>query len=553
MKILERPIIVTLMLTVLCGWLFFFRLGSMALTDPDETFYAQSAREMLDRGEWVTSYLYGKPQFEKPVLFYTLTEISFKIFGPNEFAARLPSAVFALIGVLALYLLGGAVFGRTASALSAFILATNVEYVLLARACVTDMVLAVFMLLGALLFLYGHVKNRPFFYLLSSAAFAFAALTKGPVALILPGFVICSYFLILRDWESFKRIPFLRVAAVFLLIAAPWYIAMIRIHGKVFIDSFFGFQNVTRFLQSEHEIGSQFYYNIPILLGGFFPWSLFLFAGFWHSFKQAVSADINPKRVSLFFLLWFIVIFGFFSASSTKLPTYIFPCFPALAAIIGMAYFDFAKGMMRRAMAKSVAAAYYMMPILVSAGTIGALIYTGMRYRFLVPAAATSSLFLLFGSCLCLYAYRAGKILAAFFLVVYMVVLFIYPATELIAPALEPYECSRDAGLVLSSLMKESELLGAESNYLPGLAFYTGKFPVNLDIHDTQINFVNSGERVWFVLKTKNHGHLYDPGITKQYIKPTYVIYRVGKRAVITNEMPADGKYLQKRTSSIRP
>src|SRR3989338_9206224 len=100
-KILERPILFILILSVLCGYLFFFQLGGMALTDPDETFYAQTAKEMLQANDWLTPRLYGEPQFEKPILFYWLIELSFKAFGVNEFAARLPSAVFALLGVIA--------------------------------------------------------------------------------------------------------------------------------------------------------------------------------------------------------------------------------------------------------------------------------------------------------------------------------------------------------------------------------------------------------------------------------------------------------------------
>ena len=149
-RVMEKPILAISVLLALCAFLFFFRLGSMALTDPDETFYAQTAKEMLNRGEWTTPYLYGKPQFEKPILIYWLIESSYKAFGVNEAAARLPSAVFGLLGVIAIYLLGTLLFDKRAGFLSALILATNVEYIILSRACITDMVLTVLMLLGAL-------------------------------------------------------------------------------------------------------------------------------------------------------------------------------------------------------------------------------------------------------------------------------------------------------------------------------------------------------------------------------------------------------------------
>lgn len=105
-KIFEKPVLFLLILTFLCGYLFFLGSGRMALTDPDETFYAQTAKEMVVRHEWATPYLYGKPQFEKPIMFYWLVEASYGIFGVNEFAARFPSAVFGLLGVIAMYFLG---------------------------------------------------------------------------------------------------------------------------------------------------------------------------------------------------------------------------------------------------------------------------------------------------------------------------------------------------------------------------------------------------------------------------------------------------------------
>ncbi|MDP2913151.1 MAG: glycosyltransferase family 39 protein, partial [Candidatus Omnitrophota bacterium] len=366
-KILERPLLPILIIILLCGYLFFFRLGGMALTDPDETFYAQTAKEMLDRGEWATPYLYGRPQFEKPVFFYWLVELSYRIFGVNEFAARFPSAVFALIGVLAMYLLGSIIFNPRTGFLACLMLATNVEYVILSRACVTDMVLFTFLLCGALFFLCGHLKDKARFYVLSSAAFGFATLTKGPVFLVLPLAVITIYLAFLKGFKILKKIPLFWCALAFLAVVAPWYLLIYKLHGKEFIDVFFGFHNVTRFMESEHKIGSQIYYNIPIILGGYFPWSVFLPFGLWHAFKKVQKAtaqlpevlssslrgrspkqslfykeiaSVAPSELPrndgfslLFILIWFFVIFIFFTASSTKLPTYVFPSFLSLAII----------------------------------------------------------------------------------------------------------------------------------------------------------------------------------------------------------------------------
>ena len=560
-RLLEKPILVVSVLVLICGYLFFFQSGRLALTDPDETFYAQTAKEMLARGEWTTPYLYGKPQFEKPILFYWLVEASFKMFGVNEFAARFPSAVFGTIGVVAVYLLGGLLFSRRAGFFAALIMATSVEYIILSRACITDMVLNTFLVLSILFFFYGSIRAKGHFYILSAAAIGFATLTKGPIAIFLFGAAVILYLLFTGDIKAIKRIPLWQAALVFIVVTAPWYLTIYRLHGKDFMEMFFGFHNVTRFIVSEHKIGSQVYYNIPIILGGFFPWSVFLPFGFWHIFKKIASRQspwpaankgqdrpvASEKKNSIFILVWFSIIFLFFTASSTKLPTYIFPCFTSLAIIVAVLLDDFLKAGAEKAVVLGVRFSYYLLMAAVILGWAGAAIYAKIDYPDILSGIIISGLFLIFGMMLSLAAFVKKRFMMAFFLIVYAVAIFLYPASQLMLSDIERYETSKEVSGKLLALMKPGEKLGAESNYLPGLAFYTDKFPVNLDQHHFQLQLMNSRERVWAVMKEKNHIHLYDPKITKTYVKPSYIVYKAGKRAVITNAIPEDGKYLLKR------
>ncbi|MFH0763551.1 MAG: glycosyltransferase family 39 protein [Candidatus Omnitrophota bacterium] len=555
-NILEKPGYFVSITLVLCAYLFFFQLGGMALTDPDETFYAQSAKEMLARNEWVTPYLYGKPQFEKPILIYWLIGLSYKIFGINEFAARLPSAIFALIGVFAAYLLGGLLFNRRVGALSAVILASCVEYIILSRACVTDMVLSTFMLLGVLFFFYGYLKGKKYCYLLSSAAFACAALAKGPVAVILPGAAILIFLILAKDIKAIGKMPIALIVLVFIAVAGPWYFLAYKYHGREFLDAFFGFQNITRFTQSEHKIGSQFYYNIPVLFGGFFPWSAFLPYGAWHLFKKTFkkAQDGNAgldacsgRKGSIFILIWFFVIFIFFSISSTKLPTYIFPCFIAPALISAVFWDDFLKKDARRNMKAAMGISVYLLIAAVAMGSMGASLYIKYDYPSIFSGVAVSSLLLIFGFALVFISYFRKKYIASFAFIVYSLVIFLYPLNRLVIPEIEHYETSKPAAEELDILTKKDERIGSESNYLAGLAFYTGKFPVDLDKHHNMVNFINAKDRVWAVIKEKNHIQLYDPKINKDFVNASYMVYKIGKRAIVTNKLPPDGKYLIKR------
>lgn len=543
-RLFKRPLIAVSVLILICGYLFFPQLGKLALTDPDETFYAETAKEMVNRGEWITPYLYGKPQFEKPILFYWLVEASFKMFGVNEFAARLPSAVLGTIGVIAVFFLGSILFSRRAGFLSALILATNVEYIILSRACITDMALFALMLLAALFFFYGYIKEKGYFYLLSSAMLALATLTKGPVYLILFVAAIFAFLLFTKDLKSLKKMPFWQMALVFLAVSMPWYIAIYKLHGKAFIDGFFGLHNVTRFLVSEHKTGSQIYYNIPIMLGGMFPWSLFLPVGFWHICKK-----IKEKRneASIFLMVWFFVIFGFFTVSSTKLPTYIFPSFLSLAVIIGVLLDDFLGEKVSSPVAKTTRFSYYILAVIMLLGWVGAAIYAKLDFPSIMTGVIVSGLVLAFGGLLSLIAFINKKHTLSFILIVFSVAIFLCPVSVLILPEVGRYESSKEVAAKLSAIMKPDEELGAASNYVPGLAFYTGKFPIDLDQHHTQINLMNSKKRTWSVIKEKNHKHLYNYEITKEYVKPSYVVFSVGKRAIVTNEMPSDGRFIVKR------
>ena len=541
-KLLERPIIVILLLLVLSGYLYFFQLDKIALTDPDETFYGQTDREMFLKKEWLTPTLYGKPQFEKPILFYWLIEISYKIFGINEFAARFPSALFGFLGLVGIYLLGRLLFSNRAGIFSAVVGATSLEYLILSIGCVTDMTLFTFLLFGVLFFFYGQIRKRDYFYLLSSAAFALATLTKGPIGLLLPAFIIILYLALTKNLAIFRK-GFMLAGAliIFAVIAKPWYIIMYKIHARDFVNVFFGFHNVARFLTPEHKMGSQVYYNIPIVLGGFFPWSVFLPLGFWHFCKMAFSRNhesriTNDERrnPALFVLLWFLFIFLFFTASSTKLPTYIFPCFLSLALMTGKLWDDFLNKEAAFGLMRWMSVSYYSLPSLILLIFAGVCIFIQMDYPEILGRVVITGLFLIFGIAFSLIAFIGKRFLAAFLLIAYSVALIMYPVDKLILPALEPHESSKALAKELLKFYKEGEAIGSEYDYRAGIAFYTGKVPVKIADYSTSHKLMGSNERVWCVLKQKNVADLNGPGIDKP--KNVVVVFKAGKKRLITNK-----------------
>jgi 4-amino-4-deoxy-L-arabinose transferase-like glycosyltransferase len=538
MKSLKKEGALIVVLILFSASLFIMGLDRMPLTDPDEVFYAETAKEMLNRGEFLTPRIFGKPQFEKPPFYYWLVILGFKVFGVNEFAARIASAFFGIFGVIGVYLLGKTLVNKRTAFFAGIVLATSIKYLALSRACVTDIVLCVFILYVILFFF----KKR---YLLSSVFLGLAALTKGPIGIFLPVAIIGIYLILAKELKRLKEVPFVRGAILFLAVACPWYLLMYKAHGKEFIDVFFGFHNVTRFLKPEHRIGDVFYYYIPILIGGFSFWTAFLPLGIWQAFREKGE---GLKKTNLFLAVWVLLIFIFFSFSRTKLPTYIFPLYPALALLIGRLFDVFLEKSLTGKQEKAMNVSLCLFLALIAGGLAGLHIVAREKYplaanSLLIAGIAIIFLMSFFVRALLRREYMKG-------IITYMVsfVIFAVPLTHFILPEIGKYEASKHTSEKLLELAWPGEALGAETRYRRGIAFYTDKEDI-LDVHphDVITKFLLKKERVWCVIKEKNHIQLYTDR-KKPYNKPTYVMYRFGKKVIITNNAPPGVKVLKVRT-----
>ena len=305
--------------------MIFVNLGGIPLLDPDEPVYAETPKEMLQFGDFVSPRIYGEYWYDKPPMYYWLVAASFKIFGVSEFAARFPSALLALGGVLAIYGYGSRLFGERSGLLAAIVLVTSVEYFYLAKAAVTDITLTFFLSLSLLAFISGQYRFCYFFA-------GLATVTKGPVGLLFPGAVIFLYLTLDRRWHEIRNMKIPTGLLIFTATALPWYGAMYTMHGQAFVETFLGFHNLTRFTSPEHPEGVLWYYFVPVLIVGIFPWTGLLAQSVWSALAQ--SRGTERSRL-LFMVIWAAFIFLFFSVSQTKLVSYILPMFPPLALLVG--------------------------------------------------------------------------------------------------------------------------------------------------------------------------------------------------------------------------
>lgn len=319
------------------GLLFFSFLGNRPLTAPDEGRYVEIPREMVATGDYITPHLNGLKYFEKPPLLYWVQTIPLKLFGMKEWAMRLPLALFALLGCLITYFFTQRLYSRRTGLWAASILGSSLLYNSLARIITLDMGFSVLMTLTLFSFLTAtnepHPTKRRFFMYLSALSCAAAVLAKGLIGLLLPCMIIGLWLTLAQKWQRLRWLFIPSSLLIFLSLVLPWHIMVAKITPE-FFDFYVIHEHFTRYLTTVHRRHQPLWFFLPIIFLGLLPWAPFIFRSFKSIWPKSLKAcRDNPQ--DLFFLLWAILPFIFFSLSHSKLIPYILPIFPALAVIIG--------------------------------------------------------------------------------------------------------------------------------------------------------------------------------------------------------------------------
>ncbi len=323
------------LLAVMVIW--FGNLEYRKLVKPDEGRYAEISREMVASGDWTTPRLNDLKYFEKPPLQYWTTAAAFEVFGLHNWTARLWTALTGLFGILLAYYTGRRVWGGEVGLYAAAVLGSSLLYVMIGHMNSLDMGLTFFMALGMSGFVLAQHdgatarENRLWMHV-AWAALALAVLSKGLIGIVLPGAVLVLYSLIQRDWALWKRLHLITGTLLFFAIAAPWFVAVSRANPE-FAHFFFIHEHFERFLTTEHKRYEPWWWFLPVLAVGILPWLINLPEAVWQAGKSSASVCFQPQR---FLLIWAVFIFVFFSASGSKLASYILPIFPALALLMAL-------------------------------------------------------------------------------------------------------------------------------------------------------------------------------------------------------------------------
>jgi 4-amino-4-deoxy-L-arabinose transferase-like glycosyltransferase len=314
---------VRLLLIAVLAAAWFGTLGLRPLYKADETRYAEIPREMVASGDWITPRLNDFKYFEKPPLQYWATAAFYEVFGVRDWVSRLWAALLGFAGILLVLGVGNRLFGPPVGAFAAAVLAGSPVYVAAAQVNTLDMGLAFFQSAAVFALALG-------FPILFWACCALAVLSKGLVGIVLPLAALGLYILLKRDWRMIGEVRPIAGPIVFLLLAAPWFVA-VSLRNAEFAQFFFIQEHFQRFTTTVHQRTAPVWFFLPVLILGLAPLLLPALVGWWRGLRSSAP----PFDAAFFLALWALVVLLFFSASSSKLPAYILPMFPALAVLAG--------------------------------------------------------------------------------------------------------------------------------------------------------------------------------------------------------------------------
>ena len=492
-------------LIAVCLILFFVSIGGRALWNIDEGMHAATSKDMVLSGDWSTPYYNGEKFYDKPPLHNWLVAISFLIFGFNEFAARLPAALLGLGCVMVTYVMGRQIFGAKAAFYSSVILATSAEYIVLSSVVVHDISLTFFITLALAFFYIGYKDEnyRRRLFLLGYAAMGFSVLAKGPVGVLLPVTIIGLFLIFKRRLNFLKEMQIGMGLLIFFAVAAPWYI-LVSIKDPDYFSYFFIKQNLGNFFSKEVRHPQPIYFYIPVLVGGMFPWSVFIPLSLFRGLR-ARSKTYNDG--TQFALIWFFVTFIFFSLASSKLGTYILPLFPAAAMLLGALMHDLLNDS-SSGLDKGVFYSYLPLVVTLTLALIYIVIYPpsdlvaegGIDIEriyyigaWLVACCFISMLLIIKKN----YNIFMGSIVATVITVFLFSLIFVIPQ-------IEPFRSGKELAKKIDNLLGPKEDIVFYGKVGDTFLFYTNRSAVLLKTPQELKNYLETEREVFFIVRLKD-------------------------------------------------
>jgi 4-amino-4-deoxy-L-arabinose transferase-like glycosyltransferase len=501
---------ITILVLGLVAVLFLAFLSAVGFFDPEEGRHVSIPVAMLRTGDFVVPHLQGFPYLEKPPLAYWMTAASFGLFGRNEVAGRLPVALMGYAGTLAIFWLAWRRLGPRVAWIAALLMALTSPWFAGARYMTTDMILAGWMTVALTAFFLAASSGRRSLYWVFYMALALATLSKGIIGFVLPGMIVGLFIALTGRWRILREMHLTPGTILFAAIVLPWFF-LVQARLPDFFRYFIFDQHISRYTATHAEHSKPFWYFTPLMALGFFPWTVYLpFLRNWKRMDgEGTAASADPtsgpdgrdgsasSRVSrwaplagarslhIFLLIWFGVIFLFFSASKGKLPAYVLPAYPPLTILVAELFARLWDGRVLQDAARRVRTASFVVAavllVLAPAFFFGIRAFAARDGRMSAEEIAIwpwafGALFALGGLTLLFFAWRRHP-RAAFVTQVVVQFLFLFILIGGLR-AVEPDLGPRTLGRALAAVVEPEDLVVLYKLQQPSLEYYLGRPPM---------------------------------------------------------------------------
>ena len=483
---------------------YFLNLGVSSIWDANEAFYAQTPREMIETGDYVTPSFNFQLRMNKPVLSYWNVAASYRVFGISEWSERLPIALGALVIIGTAFGLGRLLSGTFGGLLAALVLATSPRLLLLARRIIIDIHITMWM--GLVLLCFALAETRPqrrrLYLCLMYVAAGFGVLTKGPVAVFLPAVAFFIYLASQKRLGDLRHMLLPTGAVISLAIVVPWYYLLYREHGWEYIGSFIFGENLGRYAEAVGEQSRGLLFYIPVMLADLFPWSLMIPLALWWAIRCQ-----RRDRVARLLVVWIAVVVVFFSLSGTKEDLYILPIVTAEAALIGAMLATAVEDVAAiRPIAWSAAATAV---LLLTTGS-GALWFFAVVRRYALEGAAFVGAVAAVGGAVALVWLLRRNLLASVATIVTSLAVIAWCVVLCTLPDFERYKPVKPFSDIIRSRASTGAIVGSYKFSLPSMVFYLNRPVMEVVLPDHLRAVFYSSSDVYFIMAEDEYDSVKD-------------------------------------------
>ena len=506
---MRRSVLTLLFLSLIT---FFLGLGRQAITDSDEAFYAEAAREMVEGNDWLTPHFNYEDRWQKPILYYWFTGAAFAGTGTSEFMARFGSALSGVGLVLLAWSAARRLLNDAAGAwLAGAIAATCYGYFAMARAALPDLPLALFITatIWAALRATDPAERLPTRWAaIAGLSAGLGFLTKGPLGVVIPAIVLIPIWWRERTRVVIRPLDATIAILLFAISGLPWYVVMWAVHGAPYLQSFFVADNLERFATTRYNDVRAVWYYVPILVGGLLPWTIFALVMPWRIVRDLIQRRRRLTDVEWRLLIWTIAPLVLFTASIGKQPRYILPVLPPIAMMVGA-------GIANRIAAASRDRAARLELTIATLGTaamFGATAALFYRARILFvsayPLLTSTGLGLVIVAAVVLAMTAARRSWQRLPAVMSVCAALLWLTLQFGAFAGKRPEAVEQIAALIHANRFGGESIGEYETFVRNLPFYTGLKQVPVIDDASALAFLKSSERVFLVLNRRDYERL---------------------------------------------